>query len=344
MVSSIESIRRIARGTGMRGLVVGAVVGSLALGACGSQRPKTRRTDVPEPAQAPPAQQPAGNVVPLPGGPEGIVVDPSSGLVAVGLRQPAGIVVVDDQGRVVRQVPLSGPPRHLAFDSASGTVLVPVETVDDLVAVNIASGQTASSVKVGRQPHDAFAVKGRVFVGDELADTISVVEGDKVAAVLPGPVQPGGLAGNGRSLAVIGVRGRQLAGFDPVTLANLGTVDAGVGPTHIVAGPDGRYYVADTQGNQILVYTDQPKLARVARTAADGAPYGIAVDSVRRQLWVTLTARNEAVQYDIAGESPRLLATFKTVRQPNTVAVDSRTGRVFVTGSADGALQIIPAP
>jgi DNA-binding beta-propeller fold protein YncE len=30
-----------------------------------------------------------------------------------------------------------------------------------------------------------------------------------------------------------------------------------------------------------------------------------------------------------------------TVGQPNTVAVDSATGRVFVAGRADGSLQII---
>ena len=38
---------------------------------------------------------------------------------------------------------------------------------------------------------------------------------------------------------------------------------------------------------------------------------------------------------------PRELARYPTVRQPNTVAVDPASGRVFVTGSRDGTLQIL---
>jgi DNA-binding beta-propeller fold protein YncE len=35
------------------------------------------------------------------------------------------------------------------------------------------------------------------------------------------------------------------------------------------------------------------------------------------------------------------VARFPTVRQPNTVAVDPTTGRLFVTGTVDGTVEII---
>ena len=76
---------------------------------------------------------------------------------------------------------------------------------------------------------------------------------------------------------------------------------------------------------------------------APGAPYGIALDLARGRLWVTLTARNQLVEYAV-GEGPtRRIATYPTVRQPNSVAVDPRSGVVYVAGRRDGRLQrIVP--
>ena len=72
-----------------------------------------------------------------------------------------------------------------------------------------------------------------------------------------------------------------------------------------------------------------------------GAPYGLAIDGVRRLLYVTLTGTNQLRSYRIEG--PKLLAdrSWGTVRQPNDVAVDETTGRVVVAGTADGMLQFL---
>ena len=71
-----------------------------------------------------------------------------------------------------------------------------------------------------------------------------------------------------------------------------------------------------------------------------GAPYGIALDRERRRYWVTLTARNEVVELT----DRRLLRRFPTVRQPNSVAVDAQSGRVFVASRKDGTLQFFDPP
>jgi hypothetical protein len=50
---------------------------------------------------------------------------------------------------------------------------------------------------------------------------------------------------------------------------------------------------------------------------------------------VTLTERNQ-----VAEVTPeRVRRTFPTVRQPNSVAVDRRSGRVFVASRTEGTLQ-----
>jgi DNA-binding beta-propeller fold protein YncE len=65
---------------------------------------------------------------------------------------------------------------------------------------------------------------------------------------------------------------------------------------------------------------------------------------VRDRLWVTLTARNQVVAVDLSKTVPAVVATFPTIRQPNTVAVDSATGRVFVASRTDGTVQLIDPP
>jgi hypothetical protein len=47
------------------------------------------------------------------------------------------------------------------------------------------------------------------------------------------------------------------------------------------------------------------------------------------------------VQLALEEGTLRELARYPTVREPNTVAVDTASGRVFVTGRADGELQIL---
>jgi DNA-binding beta-propeller fold protein YncE len=66
----------------------------------------------------------------------------------------------------------------------------------------------------------------------------------------------------------------------------------------------------------------------------------VTLDREKGKLWVTLTATNEIVQ--LTGDSqPREQRRYPAVRQPNSVAVHEPTGRVFVTGAADGVLQVL---
>ena len=105
--------------------------------------------------------------------------------------------------------------------------------------------------------------------------------------------------------------------------------------------PGDRFYATDTRGDAVLIYDSGPEPERVGRVPLPGRPYGIAVDPGRGHLWVTLTAENELVQFDLEGDTLRELARYPTVSEPNTEAVDTSSGRVFVAGRADGELQIL---
>jgi len=314
---------------------------AITLAACGSSK---ELPPSPEPASAPTtAEQPAGRVVRLGGAPEGAILDPGADLLAVALRRPAALALVDPaSGKLDRRVALPGAARHLQLVGPGAPVLVTAEDADRLIEVTLPKGRT-TSIPVGRQPHDATAAAGRIFVGNELGDTVSVIERGQVIRTLPAPVHPGGLAVPAPGLVgVVAVKERKLALYDARRLRELGRVDAGVGPTHIVGDGRGRLFVVDTQGDAVLVYRTRPQLALESRTYVAGMPYGIAVDPGRNRLYVTTTSTNRIVDLALRGNHPPIAVdSYPSVRQPNTVAIDPRSGRLFVLGRSGGELQII---
>ncbi len=325
-----------------RGLAALAVSGLLAAAGCGSS--ETNPPPAEPAASPPPAAAPAGTVTPLGRDPEGVVVDGRTGLAAVASRDPDTLSLIDvGTGDVVERVGLPGPARHLGLAGPGGPVLVPVEYEDRLLRVQLPGGRT-ESVRTGDFPHDAVeAANGRTFVGDEGGDTITVLEGERVIEALPAPEQPGGVAISGDVLAVVAVAAREVALYDTETLERIALLPGGAGPSHVVAGDDGRFYVTDTGGDAILVYDADPEEGEprlVDRANLPGSPYGIAIDPGRERLWVTQTARNRVAELEITELAPKIIDGFPTVRQPNSVGVDPRTGRVVVVGRARGEVQI----
>lgn len=316
--------------------------------ACSTDNTETPapRTDTPEPAVAPGASANLpGRVVPLPGQPEGLVWDTKTGTIAAATRGPDGVTLVDAAtGQERARIPLAGAARHLQLAAPGGPVLVPSEGNDRLYQVGLPAGAVLSDRGVGRQPHDAApAAGGRIFVGDEFADTAHILAADGTDTVVPAPAQPGGVATSldGSVAVVVGVRGRRIRAYSAEGKA-LGETDAGVGPTHVRAGLGNVFYVADTQGDAVLVYqTGTDGIRQVNRISTGGAPYGLAVDTGRARLYVTLTGTNQLRSYRISGTDLAADRTWATPRQPNDVAVEDTTGRVVVAGTADSVLQFI---
>ena len=319
------------------------VVALLALGAC-SGRGAAPAKRAAEPAGAPTTLvAPAGRLVALgEGGPEGLVADPKTGLVAVALRAPGRLALVDGRsGRVTGTVTLPRSARHVALAAAGGPVLVPVEDRGMLVQVGLPTGKVLTRTIVGRGAHDAAAWAGRVFVSDEGAAAVSVIQDGQVVATLTGPQQPGGVAAGDGRVGVVDVRAGLLYVYDPTTLGPVDQVPAGAGPTHVVADGHGGLVVADTRGGALLRYRLRPDVRLLERLALSGRPYGLAADPGRRAVWVTLTDTNRLVGVRVTRDGLRPFANLPTVRQPNSVALDVASGRVDVAGSADGMLQIL---
>lgn len=321
-------------------MLASGVVAAISLVGCADGE---RFAPAAEPAESPPLRErPAGATFAVGREPEGLVVDGRTGLAAVITRDPSELRLVElDDRRVVARAPLPATGRHLALARPGGPVVVPIEQSDELIEVSL-PGAEERAITVGDHPHDAAVAAGRTFVGNEFGDTVSVIEGDRPPATLDAPVQPGGLAASDRYLVVVAVAERVLAIYDARILKLVDELDAGEGPTHVVAA-DERAWVADTDGDAIIGYSIGPRSSQISRTAAPGSPYGIALDASRERLWVTLTASNDVVEYDVSGPRPVELARHPTLRQPNSVAVDPRTGSAVIAGRDAGRLELIEA-
>ncbi len=321
-----------------------AVTSVALLASCG----KPAAHHAAEPATAPPASvTPAGTVRTIGALAEGAVFDARTGLLAVAVRNPDRLLLIDGRTLAVRHsVPLPGHARHLQLLAAGGPVLVPAEDASRLVVVTLPDGNVTASIPVGKQPHDAApAAGGRIAVGNEFSGSVSIVDGARVERTITGLVQPGGVvdAGviDGRPVeAVVDVHTYKLSTYDPSTGKLLARKGAGAGPTHAqLVGPD-RLAVADTRGNAVLTFSVSP-LRKTGQLALAGAPYGVATDAQTHTMWVTLTARNEVVGLDISTATPRVIARYPTVAQPDTVAVAPGSHTVWVIGTRNGQVQLI---
>ncbi len=311
------------------------------------KRPPTDNLPPPaEPQQAPPQTAPIpGRIVDVGKAPEGVVVDAATRIAAVAKRSPNELVLINvDTGQIVNRVPLPGFARHLQLSNAGGPVLVPIESAGALVRVELPTGRPLSQALTDTAHDAAQADNGMVFLSNEHRGTVTILRGLQVVKVFADTVQPAGLASVGQSMGLIDVRNNDLTVFDTKDLRIVGSVPAGDGPTHLVADKHGRLIATDTRGDAVRVFEPLPTPHQVGEVAQPGGPYGIAYDWTRDLLWVASSGTNEVIGYDMSQPTPREVRRLPTVQNPYSLGVDANTGRLFVAGVTDGAVQVVDPP
>ena len=106
----------------------------------------------------------------------------------------------------------------------------------------------------------------------------------------------------------------------------------------LAADPQGRVLVADTRGGQLLVYGVDPLILRQAFPVRQ-APYGL-VGSVGLA-WVSQTASNTVIGYDLSTGTPVEKVRYPTVQQPNSLAFDEASDTLYVVSGSGAGVQVI---
>ena len=114
----------------------------------------TPTTGLPPPAEphAAPEQtvQIPGRTVQVGDAPEGVIVDAVTRTVAIAKRNPNELVLLNaDNGDITGRTPLPGFARHLQLAGPGGPVLVPVESANVLVRVELPDGRADPPITTG---------------------------------------------------------------------------------------------------------------------------------------------------------------------------------------------------
>lgn len=303
-----------------------------------------------QPADSPPvSQKPVGVVRPLGGHPQGVIFDSGSHLLAVlcpgtDPAAPASVTVFDDAHTQPRVIVLPGPATALTSDDHGTAYLA---SHGGYFVVDLEGGHT-SQVNVTDAGHAKFtAIARRADAKLVLGSADGTVY--TLAATAPGT-----------NTATASNRNKIFARIDSLATQRNNTVvldsgqtsittigadghvqqalRAGEGATTLAADPLGRILVADTRSGQLLVYTIDPLILRQTYPVRH-APYGLA--GSRTLAWVSQTASNIVIGYDLTTGIPVEKVSYPTVQQPNSLAFDEASDTLYVVSESGAGVQII---
>ena len=313
-----------------------ALVATVAVLAACSGAGTQPLVPVAAPATAPqPTTAPAGVVLPA-AAVRALAVDPATRTLAVAVADGVLLSGLDGPGTASREVPLTGPATALTV--AGDALLVAVPDAASLTEIGLPGGVPRETTGLGGPVRAAVSVGNRTVAA--LGGSVAVREADGAVRTIGGFAGAAQLVPVGDRVVVLDRARTSLTLLDPAAGEAGPALRVGDGATSAAGDRFGRTLVLDTREGELLVVAGDPLLLR-QRYPVPGSPYGLAYDATRDLAWITLTARNEVVGLDVAGGAPVERYRFPTVQQPDSVAVDPRSGRLFV-GSASGAgLQVI---
>ncbi len=258
---------------------------------------------------------------------------------------PASVTVFGDPQVPPRVIVLPGPATALTGDSR-GTAYLAAR--GSYFVVDVPTGHTAQVNVAGAQQAEFTAIAQR-------ADGKLVLGSADGAVYTLASQTPGGV-----SSATVGSRKKISARVDSlVTQGNTTVVldrgqtsvtaigadgraeqalRAGEGATTLAADPLGLVLVADTRGGQLLVYGVNPLILRQAYPVRQ-APYGLA--GSRELAWVSQTASNIVIGYDLSTGIPVEKVRYPTVQQPNSLAFDEASDTLYVVSGSGAGVQVI---
>jgi DNA-binding beta-propeller fold protein YncE len=273
------------------------------------------------------------------------VFDAGTRTLAVLTRDTAGQTALTafGPGGQPRTVPLPAPATALAGDG-QGTVYA--STRGGYLRIDLADGAVAQFPVDDAAEVDFTAITqrsdGTVVLGtaDGAVYTLdsSTAEATAVAARLQIFARVDALAAQGDTVVVLDRGQTSVTSIDPSGTKAEQALRAGEGATTIATDPEGRVLVADTRGEALLVYGTDPLMLR-QRYPVGGAPYGLAGSA--ELAWVSQTATNTVVGYDLATGIPVEKVRYPTVQQPNSLAFDDESDTLYVVSGSGGGVQVI---
>ncbi len=322
-------------------MLAGILAVTIVAGGCSENPldPAPPTIEPARPAQSPPtATAAAGQVLPLAGSPQAAAVDTATGsLVVLTSGTDATLTLVGRAGPP-RVVALPGPATAVAVDGRGSAYAA---TRGGYFTVDLARGTSTTTAVPGRPDTEFTAIArradGRLVLGSAEGSALTLAEDNSVAGEADVFARVDAIVAQGDTAVVLDRSQTSVTELNPDGSAGL-ALRAGLGATTIAADALDRVLVADTRGGQLLVFGVDPLIQRQAYPVG-GSPYGIAGST--NLVWVSQTATNTVVGYDLATGIPVEKVRYPTVQQPNALAFDDATDTLYVVSGTGGGVQVI---
>lgn len=292
-------------------------------------------------AQSPPlTTAPAGTVHRFAGQAGAVLFDTPTGTLSI---------LANDGRTVTLFTPTNlDAPRHTAALASPATAAVGdgrgklyLSTKGGYFTLDIATGRADKADIPGHEQIEFSAITrrpdGRIVLGGGDGSVFTLDAQNQVIARARGFAHVDSLAYQGDRVAVLD---RAQSSVTTLTDTGDGTAHAlraGEGATTMLADDKGRLLVADTRGGALLVFGLADSLILRQRYPVPNAPYGLAFSG--KLIWVSQTASNTVIGYDLSTGIPEERARFATVRQPNSLVSDGAT--LYVASGAGDGIQAI---
>ncbi|MGB5112013.1 MAG: hypothetical protein WBO08_10545 [Mycobacterium sp.] len=285
---------------------------------------------------------------PVTGAPDGVLKPlPAPGTAATFDIRTASLAVLGPADRLT-VLPRSGPTRTIALPTTAsaltgdGAGALWLSTRGGYLRVDISGGGVTPAQVQGQPDTDFSAIArhddGRLVLGGADGTVYTLSSDTEVGATLKKFARVDALVAQGDSMVVLDRGQTSITEIDGDGTAAEQALRAGEGATTIATDPAGRVLVTDTRGGALLVYGTEPLILR-QRYPVHDAPYGVTGSA--DLTWVSQTATNTVVGYDLATGIPVEKVRYRTVQQPNTLAFDDSTDTLYVVSGSGAGVQVI---
>ncbi len=236
--------------------------------------------------------------------PEGIAVDPATGLVYVSCSRSNAVFVVDlDKLEVVERIPVGTEPIDAVIDLARDHVITADARSDQLSVIDTRSRAVVATVPVGMYPAglDLDEQGRRVFCGDTMGCTLSVVDLD--------------------------------------TLERVATVEAELGAGAVAYDPRHRRIFCVNFVAASVTVIDGDSLEVLARLEVGEGACAVAVNPVRPEVYVVNSLVSTIARFHTGTLEP--LGELAVPNAPVGLAAGTAGDRLYTGNRGDGSMSIM---
>ncbi|WP_151548583.1 MULTISPECIES: YncE family protein [Corynebacterium] len=218
-----------------------------------------------------------------------------------------------EQGGVVYLIDPTAPTLENTRTAEERFTTATQTSTGDVVAA------AADSSRIITFPHDDPTATTEISMTDTVDQLVSTTYADHLDPVV-----------------VINRKFTTIQGLDREQRREGGRLRAGAGIGTVAPGEQGVFLAADTEGDQLLVYTRFDVVRLHQSMPVDRSPWAVAWDSSQQLAWVASTGTNSLVGYDLSTGEPLEQQRYSTVADATSLAVMDNGTKVLASASGDG--------